>query len=363
MSQPLDTFWYTRCAVPNSFGVAMHHGWIEQRFAEDGVSIRSIKEADSDAVRESHFDHTLANSVRYGGSSPALWARSSGSNTRLLGLLVTRSNQLIVARPDSGVERVEDLKGRRFGLPLWENQKIDFQRAQALRGLENALATVGLTTDDVEIVDYVVSCRYAGEKVHRIPGTEIFGSRRLPGSYGELRGLIRGEVDAIFLHGALGLQRAHDLQLVPIIDLKDHPDPLVRANNGSPVTLAVDQAFLDEQPALATALLEQILRAEDWGAAHPGDVRRIAAGEVNVSEYWLSKSYGGDEGLALRTTLDDDAVAALQSFADFLLRRGFIPEPVDVSTWLDAGPLERARASLASGRGEPGRIAVPEPAL
>lgn len=347
MSQQLDAFWYTRCAVPNSFGVAMHHGWIEQRFAADNVPIRSIKEADSEAVRESHFDHTLANSVRYGGSSPAIWAKSSGSNTRLLGLLVTRSSQLVVTRPDSGIERVEDLKGRRFGLPLWQNQKIDFQRAQALRGLENALAGAGLTTDDVELVDYVVSSRYADEKVHRLPGTEIFGSRRLPGAYGELRGLIRGEVDAVFLHGANGLQRAHDLQLVPIIDLKDHPDPLIRANNASPVTLAVDQGFLDDHPELATGLLEQILKAEAWGADHPSDVRRIAAGEVNVSEYWLSKSYGGDAGLTLRTTLDPEAVAGLQAFADFLARRNFIPAPVDVEAWIDRGPLERATASLA----------------
>jgi hypothetical protein len=39
---------------------------------------------------------------------------------------------------------VRDLKGRRFGLPNWKHVEIDFTRAQALRGLENALSLEGL---------------------------------------------------------------------------------------------------------------------------------------------------------------------------------------------------------------------------
>ncbi|WP_324741641.1 ABC transporter substrate-binding protein [Tsuneonella sp. CC-YZS046] len=346
MTAPLDALWYTRCAVPNSFGLAMSHGWIEDRLSGIGIPIRSIKEADDPRIRESHFDHSQPNSLRYGGSSPALWARASGRETRALGLQVTRESQLIVTRPDSGIQSPGDLKGRRFGLPLWVNQQIDFLRAQALRGLENVLELAGLTLADVEIVDFPVGATFAGEKVHRIPGTETFGTRKLAGGSAELRGLVRGDVDAIFLHGATGLYISNLLELDVVFDLASHPDPLVRANNGSPIVLTMDRALLDNAHEVAAAVIGELLKAEDRAALHPEEVRQIAAREVNVSEYWLWRAYGGDQGLALRTTLDEDAVAALQSFADFLHRHRFIPAPVDVASWVDPAPLAAARALI-----------------
>lgn len=342
MSTPLDAFWYTRCAVPNSFGVAMSNGWIEQRFSAHGVPLRSIKEADDLRIRESHFDHSQPNSVRYGGSSPALWARSIGSKTRLLGLSATNESQIIVVRPDSDIASVAALKGRRFGLPKWHNQKIDFARAQSLRGLEAALSAEGLKPADVEIIDYPIGATFASQPVHRLPGSEIFGPRTLAGQNAEIVGLLKGEVEAIYLHGAKGLQIAHDFGLKIVTDLSRHADPVVRANNASPITLAVDQGFLDRAPELAAGLVREILRAEDWGAAHPDEVRRIAAGEVNVSEYWLSKAYGGAAGLRLRTSLAPDLVAGLKSFASFLHANGFLPQPVDIDAWLDPVPLASA---------------------
>jgi len=347
MSLHLDTLWYTRCGVPTSFGVAMHHGWIAERLARDGTEIRSLKESPDPAVRASHFDHSLRNSVRYGGSSPAIWARSGGRETRLLGLSSTRESLVLLTRPDAGLRSVADLRGRRFGLPQWHQQPIDFLRAQSLRGLENALRLHGLEVADVELVDYPVGARFADEAMHRIPGTQAFGPRQLPGQNGEVLGLIRGEVDAILLHGAQALALAHPLQLQVLFDLGTHPDPFVRANNASPIVLTVDAHLVEQHPDTAASLVEQILRAEHWTREHPEAARQIAAREVNTSEYWIWKSYGGDDGLRVSTDLDPQALDVLQDFADFLLRWGFIASPVAVRAWADPRPLEQARARLA----------------
>lgn len=347
MSDPLDTLWYTRCGVPTSFGVAMHHGWIEQRLAAGGTTIRSLKESPDPAVRASHFDHSLRNSVRYGGSSPALWARSTGRETRLLGLSSTQESLLLLAAPDSDLKSPADLRGRRFGLPQWHQQPIDFLRAQSLRGLENALRLHGLEVADVELVDYPVASRFADEAVHRIPGTQAFGPRRLPGRGGEVHGLIRGEVDAVILHGAQGLALADALQLTLLADLGEHPDPLVRANNASPIVLTADAHLLDHHLDVAADLVGEILRAESWALDHPDDVRRIAAHEVNTSEYWIWKGYRGDAGLQVSTDFSTQDLAALQDFSDFLLRWRFIDVPVSVADWIDTRPLELAHAAAA----------------
>jgi ABC-type nitrate/sulfonate/bicarbonate transport system substrate-binding protein len=81
----LDTLWYTRCGVPTAVGIAVQLGWLEQEFAGEGIAIASIRDAAERDVRQSHYDHSQQNSFRQGGSVPAIWARSTGRDTRLVG--------------------------------------------------------------------------------------------------------------------------------------------------------------------------------------------------------------------------------------------------------------------------------------
>ena len=133
MTETLDTLWYTRCPVPTGLGIALQKGWLEQAFLAQSTAIRSLRESNDRAVRESHFDHTLQNSVRHGGNIPALWARADGRDTKLIGLSWADETQRILVLPDSDIKTVRDLKRRRFGLPLWRNAQIDFARAQGPR--------------------------------------------------------------------------------------------------------------------------------------------------------------------------------------------------------------------------------------
>jgi len=263
MSGALETLWYTRCPVPTGLGIAVQKGWLEENLAQQGTRLRSIREADSQAVRESHFDHSLQDSVRHGGSIPAIWARAQGRRTRVIGLSWVDETQLILTRQGSGIRSVKDLKGRRFGLPDWQGAQIDFTRAQALRGLENALRLDGLEVADVERVDYRYGGTFSDEPVQAVLGTPV-STRRAEGRNAELVGLLRGEVDAIFLKGASAAQLAHDFGLVTVIDTGAHPEPLVRSNNGTPRTLTVDEHLLEQHPEAVAGILDAVLRAEQW---------------------------------------------------------------------------------------------------
>ncbi|TRX76591.1 ABC transporter substrate-binding protein [Pseudomonas mangiferae] len=346
MSQPLDTLWYTRCPVPTGLGIAVQKGWLEEALAAQGTAIRSLREADDQAVRESHFDHSLQNSVRHGGSIPALWARASGRETRLIGLSWADEAQLILTLPGSGIRSVKDLKGRAFGLPDWNHAQIDFTRAQAIRGLENALRLEGLEVADVERVDYRQDGTFSDEPAPSRNGVGTFGGRRR-GHNPELVGLLRGEVDAIFLKGAHAVQLAQQFGLHTVIDTGAHPDPLVRSNNGTPRTLTVDLNLLERHYDTAVGILGAVLRAEEWAWGHPDETRRYLARETNSSEFWVTQAYGEDAHLRLRTELDERAIAALQDFTDFLHRWGFLPRTFAVADWLDPRPLETLRQEAA----------------
>jgi len=348
MSEPLDTLWYTRCPVPTGLGIAIQQGWLEEAFRAQGTNLASLLESDDFTKRESHFSHTVRNSVRHGGNIPAISAKARGRDTRVIGLSWADETQLILASPESGITSVRDLKGRRFGLPNWKSVEIDFSRAQALRGLENALRLEGLEVSDVELVDQDIDTHYSEGQAVNVGGTLNWQGRstsRARANNLELIALLRGEVDAIFLKGVHGAQAAHQFGLTTVIDTGAHPDPLVRANNGTPRTLAVDGHLIDHHFDAAATIVEQVLRAEAWAQDHPSDVRRYLARETNSSEYWVSVAYGEDAQKRLKTDLSEQSVRGIQDFTDFLHRWGFIPQSFTVTDWIDARPLEAARAA------------------
>ncbi len=348
MTSKLDTLWYTRCPVPTGLGIAIQQGYLHDSFQAQGTEVRSLLESDQFQTRESHFSHTLVNSVRHGGNIPAISAKALGRDTRLVGLSWIDETQLILASPESGIRTVRDLKGRRFGLPNWRKVEIDFVRAQALRGLENALGLEGLDVQDVEIVDLDIDTHFSDAPARDVAGTLAYPSRegsRARASNAEVIALLRGEVDAIFLKGAHGAQVADQFGLVTVIDTGIHPEPLIRANNGTPRTLAVDGHLLDNHFDAVVTIVEQVLRAEAWAQDNPSDVRRYLARETNASEYWVSVAYGKDAERKLKTDLDDLSIVGLQDFTDFLARHRFIPRRFDVREWIDLRPLEAARST------------------
>lgn len=346
MSHKLETLWYTRCPVPTGLGIAVQKGWLEESFKEQGTTISSLRESNDLAVRESHFDHTLENSVRHGGNIPAIWARSVGRETRLIGLSWSDETQRILTLPGSGIKQAKDLAGRKVGLPKWINVQIDFSRAQALRGLENALKLEGLAVEDVEIVDLEIGAGHSDEPAQRVAGTQLFGGRRSGGQNAELVALIRGEVDAIFLKGAHAAAAASQFGLVTVIDTGVHPDPLIRANNGTPRTLAVDLNLIENHFDSAVLIVENVLRAQNWAKAHAEETRRFLAKETNSSEYWVTVAYGENAHQRLDTDLSEENITGLQDFADFLYRWKFLPNPVEVNQWIDARPFDAALSRL-----------------
>ena len=173
----------------------MHLGWLNGETSADGVAPpRGATRHDVSSIS----DHTLAQSFRQGGSIPAMWARSNGANTRVIGLSWVDESQLILARPESGIRSVKALRGRRIAIPSRPDDRIDIFRASALRGFVNALSLDGLTTRDV--VDVRARTPQAvgpARAADLFASPHGFSSRALYAA--EAGALLRGEVDAIYV--------------------------------------------------------------------------------------------------------------------------------------------------------------------
>ncbi|MCB5207087.1 ABC transporter substrate-binding protein [Methylovorus mays] len=325
----IDSIWYTRCPVPTPLGLAARENWFAQEFAPDHITIKTLQEVTEADLRESHYDHRLPHSFRQGGSVPAIWARANGTDTRVIGLNWVDEAQLVVTLPDSGITSVAELKGKRIALPL-NDISIDHQRASALRGIVVSLEAAGLSAEDIVFVDLPVPQGGAGVG---------WTSSHTPYAT-EFEALKAGKVDAIYVKGARGVAEAHKHGVTTLYDVRNHPDPIARANNSAPRPITVDNALLQERPDLVVRFLSKILDVADWAAAHEADTVSYIAKESHSTDEWVRKAYGNDIHLKQGTSLDDLSIAGLTAYKDFLFKWGYLKADFDVADWIAPGPLD-----------------------
>ena len=340
--------WYTRCPVPTPLGIAINLGLIEREFEPQGVTVHSIQDSRDPDARASHIDHHLAHSFRQGGSVPAIWAKATGSDTRVIGLSWVDESQAVIALPQSGIRTVKDLKGRRIALPRRADQRIDIFRATALKALLSALSLEAIGESEVEWIDVDASdpAPVDGNSPLGITARRGWGGRPLYTA--EFQALVRGEVDAIHVKGSLGHEFAFLGGAHVVVDTGFHPDPTIRVNNGAPRPLTVDAATIEHYPHVAEALLRHVIAAGDWAEQNPVETLRYISRETGSSEQFVRAAYGGDTlHRRLKTDLDDASIRALGQFTDFLFDRGFLPERFDVGAWIDRRPWDALHARAA----------------
>ena len=311
------TLWFTRCPVPTATGIAADLGWFTDEFAPDGVIVRSLQEDASPREAETHYTHSLTGLFREGGNVPALWARARGERTRLLGLTWIEERQAILSRRG---EPVTSLDGLRLAVPR-RDIPIDFWRAMALSGFAGALRQEGGDLDGAVLV-------------------EVKAEPEAPQWDAELAALAAGEVDAVYVKGALAVEAAlrHDAEVA--IDLDALPDRRARINNGTPRPITVHQELLDEHPELVTRFLAVLLRAADWAARRPAELRRILSAETGAGGAAVASAYVHQP---LHPDLSDERLDLLAEQESFLLAHGFLEGAVDVRAWADPAPLAAAR--------------------
>ncbi len=342
-AQAVEALWYTRCPVPSASSLAIDHGWLDDEFERDGITVASLRASDSQNVRESHFDHSQADSFRQGGNIPPIWTRSQDGDTALVAISWTDEYQAVIARPDSGIETVADLRGRRLGLPRRVNDRIDYWQAMCLRGYLSALGLAGLGAGDVDLVDLPVDETYIGASDTSKHGTLWSGARRARRQQIEAFALIRGEVDAIYTAGAPGAQLAAFLDARDVVELGRHVDPMVRCNNQTPTIMTVSGRLARDHPDIVARYLRRLIEAAAWAGDHRDETARIVANDVGAPEEWVHAAYGADLYQNLGLDLSDDGIAAVVAQKEFLLRHGFIARDFDAAEWIAYEPLELAR--------------------
>ncbi|MFF1869741.1 ABC transporter substrate-binding protein [Kitasatospora herbaricolor] len=319
-----DTLWFTRCPVPTATGIAADQGRLAAEFAADGIAVRSLQDAPPEVAADHHFTHALTGLFREGGNVPALWARSRGEQTRLIGLTWIEERQVVLVRAGSGVSGPAALRGLRLAVPH-HGIGIDFWRAMALAGFAGALSLAGLTLADATLVE--------------VPAGEAGGQWSA-----ELAALRAGTVDAVYVKGALAVEAARRIGAEVAVELDAAPDRRARVNNGTPRPVTVHQRLLDEHPDLVVRFLTVLLEAADWAAGSPAEVARILQAETGAGAEGVAGAYAEGSHRTLHLDLSEERLGLLARQERFLHGQGFLGAPVDILAWTDPEPLRAARA-------------------
>ena len=350
-SQPPVDLWYTVCPVPAASSLAIARGEIDAAFRGSDATLNSIRSHPDRKVREAHYDQSQPRLFREGGNIPPIWSKSDGRNLRVIGLSWIEHYSAIVALPGSGIRTAADLRGKRLALIKRPNDPVDYPQATALRGYLSALATAGLGYDDVTFVDVAITEPLVGKPPEQgALSRSLFSARLMRKRQGpELRALLAGEVDALYL-SAQGVEIQALLDAEIVVDVGALPDKPSRINNLAPVVFTVRGELLDERPDLVMRYLEQAIRTARWARANPEDAKRLIARDSGVAEEWVDTIYSPEVASVLEPSLDPQLIALLEDQKNFLLKYGFIENDFSVPDWIAPGPLTEALRRLDTAR-------------
>jgi ABC-type nitrate/sulfonate/bicarbonate transport system substrate-binding protein len=351
ISTAADELCHPRCPVPNTFGLTARRGsYAEEFHSEQDLKWIALQESSDLLVHESHFTHTKERSFRHGGNIPALWARSEGADTRLIGLTWQPALQPVLALPESAINGPADLVGRRLLLPVNAHAKIDFWQAVTLRVYERALESVGRSLDDVELVKINQDRPYSKRPDPTKPPSGDIDALTARGRLTQLTllPLVRGEVDAIVNQGHNAVQIAVATGAKVVFDQGLSPDPIARANNDLPDTFTVSGALAKEHPDQVARVVARALETHAWAVANRQAAIEVLGKELEIDEDLLYAAYGTDPIPGFELNFDEERVEAINSQKEFLLRHGFIRNNFDVRDWIDPRPLELALDLLAN---------------
>lgn len=345
------TIWYTRCPVPTASGIAYQRRAFEELLG-GSYQVRNIKDLGK-AQANTHYQHSLASSFREGGGSPPIWAYANGAATRLLGITFMEERLGIYVRADDPAASVEDLAGRRIGLPLWPKLVFNFFRFAAEKGFHSALRVHGMDEADVQIVDVVEA-----QDPARIVNPDFAdGSPRVQQSYyhEQIQALLGGKVDAIFAKGgeAAVLEREAGGKVRLLYDVRTSSNIVDRVNNSTPRLLTVSANLLEDDREAVTSYVQTLVRVANWARDHKDEAARLVAIESGFAPADIETCFEPDFTRKLLPLTTQPMIDMLEVMKSFLHESGYIPRNFDTMEWLDPQPLAEAVIRETAARLEP----------
>ncbi len=268
--------------------VLKKEGWLEEALKPDGINVQWVQSLGSNKALE----FLNAGSLDFGSTAgaAALLAKVNGNPIETVWIYSKPEWTALVTRPDSGIEKVEDLKGKRIAVTKGTDPYIFLLRA---------LEKHGLGAGDVDLV-------------------------LLQHDQGRAA-LERGDVDAW-----AGL----DPMMADVELSRGFPLFYRDADANSYGVLNVREAFAAEHPEIVEKVLTVYERGRAWAMANPDELAKLLAGVAKLPEPVAAQQLGRTQFVDPRP--GDAQRQTILAAGEALQSGGVIKPDVDVAATVDA---------------------------
>lgn len=279
-----------RVAYPSGFLPALYHVALAKGFfSAEGLEIEDRPCTYGKAALQSVVDGKA--DLAIAGETPFVFSATGGRKLSILAVVAsTEKFNAIVARKDRGIEKPDDLKGKRLGASFGTTGHFF---------LDSFLSVRGIGTNEVTIVDVQ------------------------PGDAAR-KAIFQGEVDAIsywsYFAGDM-LQKLGDKGTI-FYDRSLYSDRSV---------IIATQAFVRGYPETVNKILRALLKAEAFMRQNPGESRRIVAELARADMTLLDEAW---DTLDFRVVLDQALLVSLEDQTRWAQRNEFVP-PGPMPNYLD----------------------------
>lgn len=231
------------------------------------------------------------------GDSPIIQGIANGVDIRIIAApAASDKGSGLVATESSGIEKLEDIKGKKIGVTLGSTYH---------QLLLIYLESLGLTADDVQIVN--------------VPTAEA------------ITALNSNNIDAAILNA----------QNISIAE-SEGAAKLIETSEGYKygiVAVSARKSFADENPEITTGFLKALQRATEFIAENPEESVKIMSDLTDISETDLSATLSTQDYVF---DFDDIKVNSVQQSVDFAYEADLITKELDINDVVDTGYLKNA---------------------
>ena len=283
-------------------GVVRANQWLEEAFKDSGIKVewlffKGAGPAVNEALSNKQIDFA------YQGDLPSIVGRANGLRTRLLVTSGARNNLYVVVPPQSGIQRIEELKDRKVAI---------FRGTNGHLVAINALQSVGLAERDLKAINLDTGSAQAA--------------------------LVSNGVDASF--GGYEWFKIRDQGLARVVYSTQGKDPALTRQ----AALLVREEFEKEHPEQVQKVVNQFVRAANWASdeKNRSELFQLWARTGTPVASWEAEF--DKQALAVRNSplLDDFIVARYRSVAEDAAKLKLIRRPVSLDGWFEPRYLQAA---------------------
>jgi ABC-type nitrate/sulfonate/bicarbonate transport system substrate-binding protein len=343
--------WFTNCPMVSANNVDQELGWCREEYKKLGVEYAYFRSSPENNWYP-HYVHNLDNLIRFGGLYPPIHVHADIRRTRLLGATQVHEGGAMLVRARDDIFRMEDLRGKKIGLTKSLNTiKNDWWRIQEHAGIELMLRMNGMTTDDVEIVEFPYPDDWYDKpemlQVEMNNPSELWLRRdhKHDLAFRPLEtGLEQGAVDAIYTQSRVFQHLQEDTgKFKAIEDLARYPDWTLQMAN-CPAVITCTDVMANEHPELVVAYMKAMIKVGRWANEH----KNAAAAILNRQTFYrdVEDTYQGIKHVDMVPNLSPKNLVSIDIGKDFMLRNGYIHTDFDVNEWAAPQFLEQAAREL-----------------